>query len=598
MPTSSIYNVSAVKTTVNSKQLSDLSRFLLTHRDIVLDEQSSQALLQTRGAAATALRAIYTRIIESGLRGQFTLLRIPKAVTQVPEIITYQHVPFDIKQLGDVIPHEIAALRTVPEYADKLVQNITGMLYADGTLANPAALQATVIRDALSRVYYHDPQKWLIPQLIQLICGVYSMSISAVLGQRCQLTWHDQQSIAAIFAYYYWQLCASPEDAQQAVLSRTHELNLAEPAVVADLIAVADARRNSGAPLTLDQACLAAMDLNILRLRVNRRILNEFLRFVSSDVQSSAIALEYPPYWASLMLQADAGYHIGLTNIIKKNRYALKYTEQFADLMARAASGVSMENLDDDTERKSLEGYDWGHIGRLLLGTTRDTVTGEMVHEFISRHVDRHMHQISARTHKLQELSRAWPDQLSSDMVRVRVYQATHSYQSAKEALDVCRRLVEVLKKAVNGREYLTSDMVTKLNHDISTTSKKFRLTVSKRGLIVPEYEDGLDDCPYAHHAGSSIGANLGYRSMRQIVETNTMAASLSNKIPTDIKAIGTALVAATEHVRHSSPQADNIHLLWKVTTSLMTHVVMHTAYHVADGGAHIATAISDRHLH
>ena len=569
---SSIYNVSAVATTVNIKQLSDLSRFLLTHRDIVLDDTMCQALFQTRGAAATAFRTVYNRVIESGLRGQFTLLRIPKSVTNVPEVITYTHVPFDVKQMGVVIPHDIAALRTIPEYADKLIINTTAMLYADGTLANPAALQATVVRDALSRAYSQDPQKWLIPQLIQLICGVYSMSLSSILAQRFMLTWEDQQALAVVFAYYYWQLCATADDAKQALMSRTRELNLPDPAVVADVIGVVDAKRHGNAPLTLDQVCLAAMDLQITRLRVNRRVLNEFLRWVGPDVQSSAIALEYPPYWATFMLQADAGYHIGLSNIIKKNRYALRANEQFADLMSRAASGAALEGLKIEDDEASQEGYGQ-HFIRLMLGQTREPITNETVQALSARLSDHVKADLNPARSVIGRFNR-YGKTFNQRVLNAMVFQPTHSVGGALGAINAYDKLIHAMNDVVSLTGDDVDQFIARADEIIHKASYKFDLHVTKRGLKQPKTDYGHGKTsPYISDASERIG-DLGYTSIAAVSKVAYTALTLIKRLMTELPVIGSKIVRRNQGVRPYDPQADIAHIQWHILSALVVKIM------------------------
>jgi len=90
--------------------------------------------------------------------------------------------------------------------------------------------------------------------------------------------------------------------------------------------------------LSLDDVCIGINQLGIGRLaNINRKFLYTRMRSIGPDVFTSAMALEYPPYWCYLVLATLSGRKMGLTNTLKRNDIA-KDAPVFADDLLKSQS--------------------------------------------------------------------------------------------------------------------------------------------------------------------------------------------------------------------------------------------------------------------
>ncbi len=332
VPRTSIFDTMISRVTINAAQLQELVNFIVYHRQDKLDTTAVRTMLGTRALTATPMGTLFTRALELHKETLFSFMRIPLNAGPAPEVITYSHVTFDLKQLATPTDRAFYdVVQKLPGFADSIFLNVTSLLRRSGEPIDTLGLQSSIVRDLLSRSYYDSTSVlWLTPPLINYLCRFYNMSLAATIAGVFNLSYQEQQAVATIFSLYFLQCVSDTETAEQLV--RTMKLGLANLPEINDIITrVKDTLGPQYAQMSLEGACMAVNALGLNRLAgVNRGFLYTRLKNIGPDALTSTLALEYPPYWCYLVLATMSGRKMGLTNTFKRNDLQREATS-FAD---------------------------------------------------------------------------------------------------------------------------------------------------------------------------------------------------------------------------------------------------------------------------
>jgi len=336
----SIFDTLTSRTTVNKTQLRELVNFLISNRAYRLSASEVKTLVSVKSLAITAISSLFNRSIELHAETLFSFMKIPNTVTSVPEVVTYRHVAFDLKQLATTTDASalLDTLKVVPEFSNTIFENVTPMIRSSGELTDTLAFQSTVVRDLLVRSYYDNKATvWLTPSLLRYLCRFYNMSMSSAIGSVFNLTFSEQQAVAAVFSIYFLQMVSDTDTAEAMV--KTSKLGLGTPD---QLLGVIGRLKDTLGPrydaMTLDDVCVGINSLGIGRLSgVDRKFIYTKNRSIGPDAMTSAMAIEYPPYWCYLVLTALSGRKMGLQNVLKRNDLG-KDAPAFADDLLKTQS--------------------------------------------------------------------------------------------------------------------------------------------------------------------------------------------------------------------------------------------------------------------
>lgn len=329
----SIFDTLTTRTTIPEAQLTEMINFLIFNRTFKMGANETKALTSVRPLTSTVIGSLFTKAIELRKETLFGFINIPKTVKSIPEILTYTHVTFDMKQLNTAGHKDLyETISKVPEFANNICFNVTPMLRDTGVPTDALSFQSLFVRDLLSRSYFDNKSAmWLTPSLIRYMCRFYNMSLSTAIGSVYNLTWKEQQAVATVFSLFFLQQVSDTATADAFI--RSQKLGLGSAQEVSDILArVKDVlSADAGTPsltstsggyeaLTLDSACAAINGLGIGRLEsVNRKFLFTRMRNIGPDVLTSSMALEYPPYFAYLILIVLSGRMTSLTTTLKRN---------------------------------------------------------------------------------------------------------------------------------------------------------------------------------------------------------------------------------------------------------------------------------------
>jgi hypothetical protein len=289
--------------------------------------------VSTRSLTPTPLGTVFSRAVELGKDRLFSFLKIPPSVTPIPEVVTWRHVTYDAMQIRTVSENLYRALKT-PEFADRLIINATPMVRQNGEVTDLTAFHGTAVRDLLSRSYFRADQTWISPTLSLFMCKAYTITISSVIARPFQLNGSEQQALSILLAYYFLSQVTDPAQAGDMLRNSTRALRLYDTAQVNDIVSLIE-REPDCKELTLARVCEISGKLGIARLKLDLRSLYTRLSTIGPDQHTSFIALEYPPYWAYLLLLAVSGRKTMLSFLLK-NAGLENEVKRFAEDLAQA----------------------------------------------------------------------------------------------------------------------------------------------------------------------------------------------------------------------------------------------------------------------
>jgi hypothetical protein len=330
----SIFDTLTARTTITKSQLTELVNFIIFNRGYRLGVNEVKTLTGVRPLTATVIGNIFSRAVELHKETLFSFLRVPKANVKIPEVLTYTHVTYDLKQLNidnDKTLYE--TISKIPDFANTLCLNVTPMIRDTGLPIDALALQATFVRDLLSRSYFDNKTTmWLTPSLMRYLCRFYNMSMSSTIGSVYNLSFQEQQAVATVFSLYFLQLISDTNTAEIIIKSWKLGLGTTQD-IISVLSHLKDLLAEKYDAMSLDDVCTGINGLGLGRLgSVNRKFLYTRMRSIGPDIFTSMMALEYPPYWAYLVLLTLSGRKMGLIATFKKNdlqKESVSFAEDF-----------------------------------------------------------------------------------------------------------------------------------------------------------------------------------------------------------------------------------------------------------------------------
>lgn len=332
-----IYQCPGTQAMINSTQLSSWTDFYVRRRDVFLTTDHKISLMK-RQSVVSPMSTLYMRAVDSGLFRLFSLAVLPPGPMDGPEIVDYQFLTFDTAQIAASTPALKQVLNGIPELSDKLVLDITSNYSRSADrITNLPNFQAMCVRDLLSRSYFTGPHgTWLTATLTQFLCKVYIISLGDCIAQWANLPNDISSLVRVILGYYFQSRVSSAHDARAILRSDPRAFGIFEPAIVDQAFGVTHDVLGKDTIDSLDEALHIISSLGIDRLKVDKRLLLSRLRSYGSDPFVVRIALEYPPYWAYMVLMAVSGYGKVMSNKLKSSRL-WEESRKFSDELARSA---------------------------------------------------------------------------------------------------------------------------------------------------------------------------------------------------------------------------------------------------------------------
>lgn len=316
-----IYDTATGKVTASTDQLKLLVKFLSeNYYQLTLPPDVASRVFNTRMSAQTSLTRIIDRLVAVKKESLFNVYAVPKQFrVSTPEIAQYSHITFDVKQM----PPSLQLQLSMSPFNNKIVTNISPWLTRNGDISDTSYVHSMLVRDVLSRSYYNaSGSPWMFSATLRFLAKFYTMALSGAVSSAFNLTDFEQTSVSIITAYYFLRMTLeSKSDAATMLKTNLKYLRLGgSELAVSDGINFADRIFDAGntGRVEFTQYCDILNGLPINRLKLDRRWFISRASHWGPDIHTSAMALEYPPYWAYLMIMAASGHKIGLARTMDK----------------------------------------------------------------------------------------------------------------------------------------------------------------------------------------------------------------------------------------------------------------------------------------
>ena len=308
-----LYTFPSISVAMPHRELQSIYTFLLRNLTVFPDATWRREAFSNRRQMTTTSGELFHTIVAHFGADYFRPFIIGKSIPIVPEYATHTTTTLDSRQAADAIPALGPALAPFSDLVNKLHTPVTDLCGADGTLRDYVAFQNRVVRDFLSRSFYATNRKnWLNIAILQYVSKVYSMTIRRTIGSRFNLDTPRQLEAAYVFLYYFIGKMTDPELAEGIMVANRREIGLGDPSDITQVIGFIKEELD-GKPL--DQfpmifPILAKLNPDLKRLTLE--VMVNYTRGLSSDVFGGIMALEYPPLFVYLLIQAASGEYVGI----------------------------------------------------------------------------------------------------------------------------------------------------------------------------------------------------------------------------------------------------------------------------------------------
>lgn len=315
-------------------QIQQVVKYLVMNRGVVIPEGQLTQVFHQRPIMASILNKLFEQCINTGFIKEFAsvlpLVQKGESKQSLPDLLTMRNITIDLKDNSDAKP-----LESYYELKDKIVVNISELVKLDPVHRNAQVsdlneMHSMYVRGLFVRSYSQS-DAWLTPVLCAYLIQTYAMTISSIIARNENLVYTDQITVASIFALYMAQMLSSKNEnlSKPSLYYRCTFLgNMRELDDIASNVA-----HVSGNGLTIQTVCELVAELGPARLQKFNAGL--FYRMCSSlgpstDVISTRIAFEYPPYWLLMVLRALDGMKVGSLFMQLKQNNLINPGKQFA----------------------------------------------------------------------------------------------------------------------------------------------------------------------------------------------------------------------------------------------------------------------------
>lgn len=314
-----IYKTVNVSTIVPKSTLGELIDFLIESRSFIIPKPKSNEAFKVRYSGNSILSEIVHKLSIMEKTKEFTLIKIPEKTIALREVVDMNFIPFDILQMKEVVPQVSKALPLIPELDNKIVINVTDLMRANGEFSDITPFYHRVVRDFLSRSFYTSVgSSWISPTFVRYIAKVYNMTIGGEIARKFGLSPLVQMFIQVIFCLFFVGKMTSTESAQNFLKAHHKDMSLPGVEDMKQMFAFVEDTLKKPAPESLIDVCTVIAQYGNDQLigshgpRLDVPVLNVMFSSWFQDKHVGMIALEYPPYFAFLVMLVISKIRIGL----------------------------------------------------------------------------------------------------------------------------------------------------------------------------------------------------------------------------------------------------------------------------------------------
>lgn len=329
-----LMNTQFAHTSDMKHQIQQVVKYLVMNRNIVAPEGSLSQILGTRPILPTYINRLFEQCINTGFVSEFATV-LPLVIKgepkiSLPDLLTMNNITIDLKDNPDAGP-----LSSFYELKDKILINLSQLVRNDSRkgqiVSDLNEMHSMYVRGMFVRSYTQS-NGWLNPGLCTYIIQTYCMAISSIIARNENLHINDQMVVASLFALYMAQLLSSDNDKldRPSLYYRCTFLGtIRELDDLANKVA-----HVSQHGLNIQSVCELVAELGPTRLqKFNAGMFYRTCSILgpSTDIISTRIAFEYPPYWLMMVLRALDGVKMGTLFIQLKQHNLLTPGKQFAN---------------------------------------------------------------------------------------------------------------------------------------------------------------------------------------------------------------------------------------------------------------------------
>lgn len=307
------------------KQMPRVVRYLVDNRNEVLSyDEVAQLASSIRSILKTPLSEVFDRIAASEALRNFAAIFARNSSSSLPEMLTTTSITIDSSQVN-----EVNTVRSMPELYKKIFVNLTPTLRFDkqrGMLTVSAVdnFQTLFVRGHLV-ASYQDSDGWLPPYIAEYAVKSYSMILSGMISKYYGLSLPETLKIMGVFAFYFCQMLSRDGDNSTLppLFNRcTYIGNRGELLVMSEEICEFVQSINADINLSIDTVCTLIANFGPSRMaKFDYMGFKALCGGLGSELITSLIALEYPPYWIYLLVASLSGAKLPL--IYKLNEHRL-----------------------------------------------------------------------------------------------------------------------------------------------------------------------------------------------------------------------------------------------------------------------------------
>lgn len=341
-----LLNTQYAQTADLKNQVHQVIKFLALNRQIVVPVGMMNHAFSIRPLMSTGINKLFEQCLQTEYINEFAtvlpLIRKGESRTSLPDLLSWTNLTIDLKGNKDA-----SVLDSYFELKEKIVVNVAELVKLSEDRGSQVSdineLHSMYVRGMFARSYYMSDM-WLTPAICTYIIQTYCMAISSVIARNENLAYTEQMLVASLFALFFAQKM-SPKRDDPSKPSLFYRCTFLGSMKELDDIATKVAHVSTNG-LTVASVCELVAELGPSRLqKFNAGI---FYRMCSSlgpttDVISTRIAFEYPPYWLYMLMKVLDGYKAGsLVSYLKQHRLIGTESKNFVNAL------VTCRNLYDN----------------------------------------------------------------------------------------------------------------------------------------------------------------------------------------------------------------------------------------------------------
>jgi hypothetical protein len=296
-------------------------RFMIEHgSDVVLNDKDVSKIVSDSLRVSNTLNSnIYAKFInDSKVLDSLTCVYL-KDISKIPYILTTPWFIFDVPVLASLDIKGIVGISSIEDYRNKIILDITQYIKKSPNspirLTDILAFQSIIIKAVINRSYYNFEDIWLTSFILFYLAKIYGSVLSSKIARLYNLNIQEQLTITVLFMTYMINKCSSDKQPSDMLLSRDSAIKktIDLPGLIELLLG--KCKNND---LTINHVIEAIRESGPNRMSdFSYKILVHLCLSLTNDHLISLTAIEYPPYFLSILLDAISGIKTALYHDIK-----------------------------------------------------------------------------------------------------------------------------------------------------------------------------------------------------------------------------------------------------------------------------------------